>query len=355
MIIIIGAGLSGLLTAYLLKKEGIPFKILEARTRVGGRINTLNGTNNTPVEMGATWFGPQHKYLIALLKELGINYFEQYMDGTVFFQPFSASPAESIQIPGQPPSYRISGGTSNLINTLYQKLDKDEVLLDQAVKEIRFHKNSVQVIAKEVFEGNRVILSIPPKLWAKKILFEPHLPKDLMNIAIETHTWMEDSIKVALTYNQAFWEHENLSGTLFSNTGPVTELYDHSNHERSKYALCGFINPSFKNLAYEERYASVIDQIKNVFGEKAKEFVDYEECIWSKEESTFEESDSLLFPHQNNGNPIFSKSFFDDKLLISSSESASEFPGYMEGAVYSANITAKKATTSSRMDGSTRN
>lgn len=91
MIIIIGAGLSGLLAAYHLKKEGIPFKILEARTRVGGRINTVYGTNNTPVEMGATWFGTQHKNLIALLEELGIKYFEQYMEGTVFFQPFSTS------------------------------------------------------------------------------------------------------------------------------------------------------------------------------------------------------------------------------------------------------------------------
>lgn len=95
MIIIIGAGLSGLLTTYRLKKEGIPFKILEARTRVGGRINTVYGTDNTPVEMGATWFGPQHKNLIALLKELEKNYFEQYMDGTVFYQPFSTSTAES--------------------------------------------------------------------------------------------------------------------------------------------------------------------------------------------------------------------------------------------------------------------
>jgi monoamine oxidase len=127
MTIIIGAGLSGLLTAYRLKNEGIKFKVLEARTRVGGRINTVFGTGNTPIEMGATWFGSEHENLIALLEELGIEYFEQYMDGKVFFQPFSTSPAESIQIPSQPPSYRISGGSSRLINTLYQKLDEDEI------------------------------------------------------------------------------------------------------------------------------------------------------------------------------------------------------------------------------------
>jgi monoamine oxidase len=39
---------------------------------------------------------------------------------------------------------------------------------------------------------------------------------------------------------------------------------------------------------------------------------------------------------------MFRESFFDDKLLISSSESALEFPGYMDGAVYAGNSTANK-------------
>ena len=342
MILVIGAGLSGLLTAYRLKKEGIPFKILEARPRIGGRIHTVMGTNNTPVEMGATWFGDHHKHLLALLEEVEIEYFEQYMEGVVFFQPLSTSPAQSIQIPTQPPSYRIAGGSSNLINTLYQKLDSNDVLLNQTVTKIIFHENSVHVIANEIFEGSHVVLAIPPKLWAKKILFEPDLPTDLMNVAQQTHTWMEDSIKVALTFSESFWQHENLSGTLFSNTGPITEFYDHCDDKRSKYALCGFINSSYKHLTYEERQTRVLNQLKNVFGLKAETFLDYEECIWGKEEHTFQSSAISLYPHQNNGNPLFSNSFFDERLFISSSESSSEFPGYMDGAVYSGNITAEK-------------
>ena len=342
MVIIIGAGLSGLLTAYHLKKENIPFKILEARDRIGGRIYTHYGTDHTPIEMGATWFGNQHKHLINLLDELNMGYFEQFMDGKVFFQPFSTSPAESIQIPSQPPSYRISGGTSNLIERLYQKLDKNDILLNQSVRDIKFKKNSVQVFTKEMFEGSAVVLAIAPKLWSKKILFTPQLPNNLMTIAKHTHTWMEDSIKVALIYKQPFWQYEKHSGTLFSNSGPITELYDHCNHERSKYALCGFINSSFKSLNYSERQSIVISQVKNVFGAKAEKFIDYKECIWSNEENTFEESDIPLYPHQNNGNAIFSNTFFDDRLFISSSESAPEFPGYMDGAVCAANAMAKK-------------
>jgi monoamine oxidase len=54
MILIIGTGLSGLLTAFRLEKEGVLFKILEARSRVRGRINTVYGKDKTAVEMGAT-------------------------------------------------------------------------------------------------------------------------------------------------------------------------------------------------------------------------------------------------------------------------------------------------------------
>jgi monoamine oxidase len=342
MIIIIGAGLSGLLTAYHLQKEGLPFKILEARNRIGGRINTIYGTNNTPIEMGATWFTHQHTHLITLLEGLEIECFEQYIDGTVFYQPLATSPPQRVQIPNSPPSYRISGGTYNLINTLFQKLDATNVLLNQSVTAINIHKNGVIVQAKEAFKGTGVVLAIPPKLWANKIVFEPQLSSELMIIAKHTHTWMEDAIKIALTYKQPFWQQKKLPTTLFSNTGPITELYDHCNHDRSKYALCGFINSSFKTLSYTERRASVLNQLTAVFGVKATAFIDYEECIWSKEENTFEASDIFLYPHQNNGNAIFNTSLFDAKLFISSAESASEFPGYMEGAVYSANVTAKK-------------
>ena len=68
MILILGAGLSGLLTGYRLKKAEIPFKILEARNRLGGRIHTVYGNSETPVEMGATWFTQQHEQLKALLE-----------------------------------------------------------------------------------------------------------------------------------------------------------------------------------------------------------------------------------------------------------------------------------------------
>ena len=342
MVIIIGAGLSGLLTAFRLKKEGVPFKILEARNRIGGRINTVLGSNNTPVEMGATWFQNHHQNLIALLKELGLNGYEQFMDETVLFQQQANSPIQLMEIGKQAPSYRIAGGTSNLINALFQTLSDDEVLLNQTVTKIIFKEDSVQVHADEIFAANQVVLAIPPKLWANKILFEPNLPSELMNVAHQTHTWMEDSIKVALTFKEPFWQDDHQSGAFFSNAGPITEFYDHCNIERTKFALCGFINSAFKNFTHEERKNLVINQLKSVFGQKIESFLDYEEGVWSEEQYTFAQSEYAVFPHQNNGNPIFNQTLFNNRLFISSSEVSAESPGYMEGAVYAGNVIAEK-------------
>ena len=342
MVIIIGAGLSGLLTGYRLQKEGIPFKILEARDRIGGRINTVTGVNLTPVELGATWFTEQHTHLIALLNELAIDYFKQHMDNSVFYQTTAASPAQIVQIPKQPSSYRISGGTSELIRTLLQKITPENIVLNQSASTIKFDENNFFVSATDHFKADQIVLAIPPKLWAKRILFTPLLPKNLLQIASQTHTWMEDAIKVALIYKHPFWQEEKIPATLFSNTGPITEFYDHCNHKRSKFALCGFIHPSFKNQTHTERKSSIINQVTTIFGTKAAEYIDYKECIWSDEEFTFEASNTTLYPHQNNGNPIFNNTFFDGKLFISNTESASEFPGYMEGAVQAADLTAQK-------------
>lgn len=341
MILIIGAGLSGLLSGFRLKQAGIPFKILEARNRIGGRVNTVYKSNTAPVEMGATWFHPQHTNLIALLEELGVGHFEQHKENSVFYQKSDIHPTHIIQIPDQPPSYRIHGGTANLVNYLVKKLDKNDILINQAVTQINILENSVQIKANETFQGTAVILALPPKLWANKISFEPALPNDVIHVAERTHTWMEDSIKIGLSYDQPFWQQDKIPATLYSNSGPITELYDHCNAERSTYALCGFMNSSLKTLSYLDRRERVTKQLGTVFGEKALAFTNYEECVWSTEKNTAVASPDFLFPHQNNGNPIFSSSFFNDKLFISGSESASEFPGYMDGAVYAGNKIAE--------------
>ncbi len=334
MIIIVGAGLSGLLLAYRLKNANIPFRVLEARKRIGGRIHTLSGMNETPVEMGATWFHQEHRHFLHLLSELDISFYEQFMDGTAFFQAHAGVPAESFIMPDQTPSYRISGGTFELIKNLESRLDREAIFLDQPVEEIDFFHDEVRVKAREMFFAQKVILALPPGLWQETIRFSPELPEPVMQIARETQTWMEESIKVGVIYDEPFWRKKHLSGTLFSNVGPMTELYDHSNEEVSRFALCGFLHPQLRSLAADERKRSVIQQLVASFGKEASEVLEYLEIDWSREVHTSGSFSRPLFPHQNNGNRVFQNALFDNRLFFAGTEVSPHHGGYMEGAVY---------------------
>ncbi|MEM6721750.1 MAG: FAD-dependent oxidoreductase [Bacteroidota bacterium] len=340
--IIIGGGLSGLLIGYRLKQLGVPFILLEARNRIGGRIYTKLTSNNTPVEMGATWFGNQHKQLKKLLKELKLDYFEQFIEGTSFFQPLSTAPSNAITLPSQAPSYRISGGTSAIIKALKKLVGEENIMLNEAVQHINFENNTVTTTSNKKYEAQRVILALPPKLWSTTIHFSPALPKKIKDTALHTHTWMETSIKVSLTYKAPFWRNNDQSGVLFSNVGPITEFYDHSNADFDKYALCGFVNAGFSKLDFTELKELILAQITSVFGSEAQKYSSYDIVDWNKETYTATKNQVPLYPHQNNGNEIYRTTFYDNRLFISSSEVASAYSGYMEGAVISSNEIIEK-------------
>jgi monoamine oxidase len=345
MVIIVGAGLSGLLTAYRLKKAGIPVKVLEGRDRVGGRIYTKITKDESPVEMGATWFRPEHTNLISLLSELNLPFSEQHLEGKVYFQAFSTAPAESISIPPQGPSYRIAGGTASIISKLSSLLSPEELEIGEMVSKVELSENTLRVTAGRIIECEKIVIALPPKLGINLIEFNPNLPQNLIQIAQNTHTWMEDSIKVALTFPKPFWREDGKSGALFSNVGPVTEFYDHCNTEETKYALCGFVNNEYALLSFDDRKKKILNQLNEIYGQEVLEYIDYQESVWADENFTSFPSDQPLFPHQNNGNPIFNRSFFEGRVFFSNTETSSVHGGYMEGAVHAANSVSKKLIT----------
>ncbi|MBE0390774.1 monoamine oxidase [Flavobacterium sp. 7E] len=340
-ITILGAGLSGLLTAYRLQNKGFEIEIIEARERIGGRIHTINSAT-AQVEMGATWFQETHVHFRDLLAELNLDYFEQFMQGTSYFEPFSAAPAQEIQIPQNSPSYRVVGGTSQLIDTIQSKLTAVPIHLNEAVTNIDFENEKIKITtSNKTFETDYVISTLPQALFTHDIKITPELPQKLTAITENTHTWMQDSIKVAFVYAEPFWRNKNFSGTLFSNVGPITEFYDQSNAALNKFALCGFISSGMEMYTPEERLAKLKTQLEKIFGQESLHFTSYHETVWAKETATKSPKQlGFIYPHQNNGHPLFRESYCDNRLFFAGTETAKQYPGYMEGAVIAAQNTA---------------
>jgi len=337
-VIIIGAGLTGLTIAYLLKNQNINVQILEARDRIGGRILTKYKDGTVPMDMGATWLGRKHSHLNQLLKELDIDVFIQEMGSTAVYEPISTSPPQLVQLPpNSDPSFRIKGGSSALINALFEHLDENQIHYNQVVKSIEEDGEKLLVkTEKEQFESSIVLSTLPPFLLSETIKIEPALPNNVSSIAQQTHTWMGESIKIGLEYKEPFWRADNLSGTIVSNVGPIPEMYDHSNQEESYYGLIGFLNGAYFSVTKEERISLIMNQLAKYFGNKAKNYISYEEKVWRREPYTFSNYHSSILPHQNNGHPLFRQAYLNNKFYIAGAETAANFPGYMDGAVQSA-------------------
>ena len=158
----------------------------------------------------------------------------------------------------------------------------------------------------------------------------------MTDIAQQTHTWMGDSIKIGLTYKKPFWREGNLSGTIFSNVGPIPEMYDHSNYGDNKYGLKGFFNGSYHSISREERLKMALNQLKKYFGEVVEDYLTYEETVWAKEKYTYIPYESYVLPHQNNGHEAYQRGYLENRLYIGGAETANMYPGYMDGAVRSA-------------------
>ena len=337
-ILIIGAGISGLYLAYRLKKEGFQIKVLEANNRIGGRIYTKK-TNETKVELGATWLWRYNEELLKICKELKISIFEQNMNGDALYEATKTDLPQRFKVPkNQEISYRIVGGTTNILEKMLEKLSTDELLLNQKVIKIDDSKEAIKVTTKHSeFITDIVISTIPPQLLVNSVKFSSKLDTNLIQVANKTHTWMKDSIKFALVYKTPFWKDKNLSGVAFSNVGPVAEMYDHSSFENKHFALMGFLNGNLIHESKKQRELKIEEQLFKFFGKEGKNYLSYEEKIWNKDELINFKNEKLIPPHYNNGHEIYQQEYLNDRFIIAGSETSKKYGGYMEGAIYRGN------------------
>ena len=86
-VLVLGAGLAGLAAARDLATGGADVTVLEARERVGGRVEQVRLDEGRPVQLGGEVVGAFHTAYLSLVEELGLTLQPSYtgLEGSVTY------------------------------------------------------------------------------------------------------------------------------------------------------------------------------------------------------------------------------------------------------------------------------
>lgn len=338
--LIIGGGISGLYLAYKLAQQGKDFLLVEARDRLGGRIDNHQG-----LDLGPTWFWPGQRRMAELAQELGISIFEQQNQGDMLYEDPNV---QSERIPSQQyqmTSYRTEGGISRFIQGLEDKISSDKILLNHQVTALSKTDNGITVSFSQespntTFSAKRIFLALPPRLVARNITFNPTLGEEVEKSMLSIPTWMAGQAKAVIQFEQPFWRDQNLSGQAFSRLGPLMEIHDASASSGAPYALFGFIGGTpkqRKEMGEEQLKIAITQQIIRLYGTDTPTPLSITIKDWSGDRLTSTEDDmEPLSSHPNYGLPKAMINLWDGQIMFTGTEVASSEGGYLEGALVAA-------------------
>lgn len=338
--LIIGAGITGLHTAWRLESGGQSVRVLEARNRLGGRL-TATSRESGSFDLGASWIWPHEAAVQRLVRELGLATFPQFAEGTLLYDVPAG--VQAVRGGGDAGSQRVAGGTHALASAIADRLGPDTVELNTTVR--RIHSDApgadgpVSVLTEDgrAYEAARAIVALPPALAIHALEFEPSLEPKFESIARRTPVWMGAIVKTVVSYEQPFWRSNGNSGAAVSQIGPLQEIHDLSPSAGAREggaaeggALFGFTGLGPRDTAPSQ--AAVIGQLVRLFGQGAAQPTGFYQQDWSREPRTSPPGVTALQDYDLFGHPAYRTGQMKGRLHFASCETGGP-DGHIESAL----------------------
>ena len=269
------------------------------------------------------------------MTELGVETFPQHTSGDALYQ--TADGVERIQ--GNPIdvySSRFTHGAQSLAQAVADSLPVGTIKLGEPVSEIKSIDDGIQAVTERaIYLANHVVLATPPPIAVTIIKFTPELPEQLFKLARITPVWMGPITKLVAIYQDAFWREDGLAGSAISYVGPMRELHDMSGPKGDPAAIFGFAPPTKVSQPTFSK-ESLLEQLTTLFGPKAAKPRELYINDWRHEPYTSPPEVERLVTYQAFGHSAFAEPVLEGRLHWASTETATENPGHIEGALAAA-------------------
>jgi monoamine oxidase len=232
-VLVLGAGMAGLVAAYELTQLGHDVTVLEARTRPGGRVHTLREpfSDGLYAEAGAARIPGNHELTLKYVKtfdlllepfypsQLKAIRFDRGGRQEVSIDGFTQAMTENYgeDLGGKPERWhKIKGGSDLLPKAFARHLDS-KIHYGSPVVRIEQDANTARVVfrkagAHQVLSADSVLCTIPFSVLRRIEL--PALPERKRDAIKRTHY---DAVsRVYLQTRNRFWEERGMNGFAFT-------------------------------------------------------------------------------------------------------------------------------------------